>query len=988
MKSLLRRGLVPILLVSCLPSALHATHRHGDGDLWAHLPPVDAAASGASGHDVKEWNRTFAQATAAALKETSMVHALRNPIDDAILAEQRVTADRCDEACWLEVARQQCAAVALYGRVAREGDRIVVGVSAKWTVNGAVLAAANEKVATNLGVSPALRRLSAAVVKKANDAVWRRESPGHSLPGGVCPATAVHLVTDPPGGHLVVDGKDLGIGPRDLFLTPGLHAFAGSVESAAATISRVRVRRQGGLQTVALKWSPTDAAGTLVELITEPPGAKVSFEKGDPATSPLQVRLHPGEVTVTAERFGYQTQRKTFTVGSTPELQRIVLTLEPESKLSGMVKIPAGSFRMGSTRGDFEERPAREVVITEPYWLDATEVTVKAFRSVMREPVKAAPAKKHRNRDESDEDDEDESPRQTTVMATIDAQARKDSSCHWRRKSSDNLPMNCVTVVQAADFCARVGGRLPTEAEWERAARAGLDGKKYTWGDEAVPPTLVGNLADASYAKKNKGADIVAGYDDKFADASPVGAFLPNVFGLFDMEGNVEEWVADRFDPSAYESLPRRDPFVADRSSHWDAPIVRGSCFGTSLPDARVAIRFHPGSPNQPGQSADEEVALSGLGFRCAAGGAPGRPGVQGPALLVRSPVTAAFAEVDGNPEGQLPQAIGVSPGKHTVRVWADGYEPTQAEITVLAGAPPQVLDMPLAPRKSTLSVSGVLPGGAAWVGATVRIDGKEVGKTPWEGSVAVGDHNVAVREGIVFLTERRTVQSGAPAHVVFGVQTAGLPKPGTTDGMALIPAGRFRMGSDWGPGEAMPEHEVELTHAYFMDTHEVPTAAYTACVAAKGCTPVAEGCQDPYTAAGCATWSQARKFCTWMGKRLPTEAEWERAARGGLDGRTFPSGDRPDTDIATQGGESTLNAYGLAGMAGGLAEWVEDAYDAKAYAKLPTRDPVNKVGKQRVIRGANYATYFGNAQVYWRGAVEPEVKMASGLGFRCVKAQ
>jgi hypothetical protein len=122
----------------------------------------------------------------------------------------------------------------------------------------------------------------------------------------------------------------------------------------------------------------------------------------------------------------------------------------------------------------------------------------------------------------------------------------------WRNGSSlnesaeDDHPVVHVSQADAEAFCKWIGGRLPTDEEWEHAARGGLAGKEYVWGDDWPPPKGAGNFSDAAAKRKYTEWTIIDGYDDGFADTAPVGSFQPNGYGLYDMAGNVWEWVSEK----------------------------------------------------------------------------------------------------------------------------------------------------------------------------------------------------------------------------------------------------------------------------------------------------------------------------------------------------------------------------------------------------------------------------------------------------------
>ena len=265
---------------------------------------------------------------------------------------------------------------------------------------------------------------------------------------------------------------------------------------------------------------------------------------------------------------------------------------------------------------------------------------------------------------------------------------------------------------------------------------------------------------------------------------------------------------------------------------------------------------------------------------------------------------------------------------------------------------------------------------------------------------------------------------------------TVEAPEPDASDpeadisNMELIPAGEFRMGSNSGPDNEKPIHSVYVD-AFYMDKYEVTNAEYAEFLNAKGKhadagqTWLAVGHKNVrieyvnrvYRAkAGyeshpvhIVSWYGAMAYAEWVGKRLPTEAEWEKAARGGLSGLKYPWGNTIDSTKAnykdhvrdtTAVGKYTANGYGLYDMAGNVWEWCLDEYNAGFYAISPSQNPLSGansiqwlldnwtgVRTHRVARGGGRGNTATTARVAFRHHGKPSLLSSWFLGFRCVKA-
>ncbi len=213
-------------------------------------------------------------------------------------------------------------------------------------------------------------------------------------------------------------------------------------------------------------------------------------------------------------------------------------------------------------------------------------------------------------------------------------------------------------------------------------------------------------------------------------------------------------------------------------------------------------------------------------------------------------------------------------------------------------------------------------------------------------------------------------------------------------DGMELVyvPAGNFIMGLNGLPMDQEPEHEVYLD-AYWIDRSEVTNAMYRLCVQAKVCSSPDWDKYYPYEQfqeypVVYISWTQAREYCEWAGRRLPTEAEWEKAARG-TDARIYPWGNNePTSDLlnfaringdimAVNSYPQGVSPYGVMDMAGNAWEWVADWYDAHYYSISPQDNPTGPdSGDYHVCRGGGWIDYKGAVQTVQRGSSICTIKL------------
>ena len=224
-----------------------------------------------------------------------------------------------------------------------------------------------------------------------------------------------------------------------------------------------------------------------------------------------------------------------------------------------MALIPEGEFRMGSMPGNAHSKAAegpQRIVYLDAYYIDVHEVRTKDYAAFLDAVQPEAPKAWH----------------QVDLV------------------KHGNRPVVGVTWEDATAYCRWVGKRLPTEAEWEKAAR-GTDGRQYPWGDEA--PTE----KHATLTKRWQGYDTTTPVGSLEAGKSP--------YGLYDMAGNAMEWVSDWYDPTYYASAPVKNPQGPETGK---AGIVRGGGWGFLPQDARTARRIYP----------PRETRCTNIGFRCA----------------------------------------------------------------------------------------------------------------------------------------------------------------------------------------------------------------------------------------------------------------------------------------------------------------------------------------------------------------------------------
>jgi sulfatase modifying factor 1 len=284
-----------------------------------------------------------------------------------------------------------------------------------------------------------------------------------------------------------------------------------------------------------------------------------------------------------------------------------------------LVDIPAGRFAMGSDDFYPEERPVHTVEVGA-FRIEAHPVTVREFRRFVKATGHVTTAERAPEREQYPDADPALLVPGSLVFrpsrGPVDLRDHRNwwayvpGAC-WHRPEgpgSDTYtradhPVTHVTHADAAAYAAWAGKALPTEAEWERAARGGLEGRTYAWGDEPQPDGApLANTWQGDFPWQNT-------LEDGYAGTSPVGSFPANGFGLFDACGNVWEWTDDWFagdhaTPSPCCAPPRSDDGEIPRR------VIKG---GSHLCAPGYCLRFRPAA--RQGESID--TSTSHIGFRC-----------------------------------------------------------------------------------------------------------------------------------------------------------------------------------------------------------------------------------------------------------------------------------------------------------------------------------------------------------------------------------
>ncbi len=305
----------------------------------------------------------------------------------------------------------------------------------------------------------------------------------------------------------------------------------------------------------------------------------------------------------------------------------------------GMVWIPGGTFNMGTAdeMGWEEEKPVHKAKVNG-FWMDVHEVTNEQFKNFVVSTGYITDAEKAPSLEEimsqvppgtPPPDSADLVPGSMVFMIPEQA-VPLNNYAHWWKwihganwqhpegpesniEGREAHPVVHISWNDAQAYAKWIGKRLPTEAEWEFAARGGLKNKKFVWGDEAPSDTKVfANTWQGTFPSENKAVD-------GFTGTAPVKSFAPNGYGLYDMAGNVWEWCNDWYDKHLYQAYDKDDvqdnPQGPAKSHDPDQPYLplRVQKGGSFLCHDSYCQRYRPGAR----QSSSPESGMSHVGFRC-----------------------------------------------------------------------------------------------------------------------------------------------------------------------------------------------------------------------------------------------------------------------------------------------------------------------------------------------------------------------------------
>jgi formylglycine-generating enzyme len=321
----------------------------------------------------------------------------------------------------------------------------------------------------------------------------------------------------------------------------------------------------------------------------------------------------------------------------------------PGTPPDGMVWVPGGEFSMGSdSSGDAvcelpgvtrDAQPVHRVSV-DGFWMDKTEVTNEQFEQFIQATGYRTVAEIAPTKEEFPTAPPENLIAGSTVFTPTSGPVplndifqwwRYQPGADWRHpegpsssiKGREKYPVVQVAYADVSAYARWAGKRLPTEAEWEFAARGGLSGKLYTWGDDLKPDgKWMANIYEGRFPQKDSG-------EDGYAGLAPVGRFPANGYGLYDMAGNAWEWVSDWYRPDYYARLKlkgevTRNPQGPDSSYDPMEPTEKKRVHkgGSFLCSYQYCTRYMVGTRGK----GEVSTASNHVGFRCVKNAAPPSP--------------------------------------------------------------------------------------------------------------------------------------------------------------------------------------------------------------------------------------------------------------------------------------------------------------------------------------------------------------------------
>lgn len=405
------------------------------------------------------------------------------------------------------------------------------------------------------------------------------------------PADAVvQIVTRPAGAGVTVDGEYKGVAPLEVALTPGraatIRLFSQGFEAAVQTVTA----RSGDQRTLQIELKPEIAE---VQIVADPPDAELYIDGTPYGPANRSVQLSTRQHTVEIRKAGHVDYKTTITPrpGIAQQINARLKTVDQARReaIRPVVQSPGGqtlrlfeggSITMGASRREPGRRAneiIRNVQLTRPFYLSETEVSNAEFRQF--DP--------NHNSGELQGNDLN-GDKQPAVNLNWEQAALY---CNWLSEKASLTPFYIVADNKVSGFNPAADGyRLPSEAEWEWAARDQGNNVplRFPWGETMPPATRDGNYADVSAAAIL--GTIITDYTDGHVASAQVASFPANRKGLYDMGGNVAEWVHDYYDLAIVDSeATLLDPLGPDSGEHH---VIRGSAWSHgSLVELRLSFR-------------------------------------------------------------------------------------------------------------------------------------------------------------------------------------------------------------------------------------------------------------------------------------------------------------------------------------------------------------------------------------------------------------